>query len=225
MQSTLNIFSTLSLRITSLCVFSVFSSSLRQPSFQCTAAAVTLTSPPPPRQTFRRWGENIEQSVILILTRVETKHKEGLISSSFFFFPSPGFLMFGTSESLVGRRRRSRMRRRGRHDFFTHDGVEKAWFHLDLFPLHPSLSKCGMMCNFHTRKPSGIIKRHFCSGNRCVWNSKHRHASHISIFLQCTENVIDLERKTEELTARMLVHTLTFEKHHNTPLQALLFII
>lgn len=67
-------------------------------------------TPPPPRQTFRRWGENIEQSVILILTRMETKHKESLISSSF-------FLMFGTSESLVGGRRR-RMRRRGRDDFF-----------------------------------------------------------------------------------------------------------
>lgn len=95
--------------------------------------------------------------------------------------------------------------------------LKKSDFTLTYFPLHPSLSECGMMCNFHTRKPSGIIKRHFCSGDRCVWNSKHHHASHALIFLQCTENVIDSERKTEELTARMLVHTLTFEKRHNTP--------
>lgn len=31
----------------------------------------------------------------------------------------------------------------------------------------------------HTQQPSWIIGRHFCSGDRCVLNSQHHHASHI----------------------------------------------
>ncbi len=73
----------------------------------------------------------------------------------------------------------------------------------------------------HTQHPSWIIGRNFCSGFWCVLNSQYHPASHTLIFLQCTKNVIDLERKTEELMARMFVHILTFEIVLVTPSGAL----
>lgn len=122
-----------------------------------------------PLSSFWRSVENIEQSLILILTWPQRRHRDYLIGC---LFSSPGFFMFATHASHAEMRRR---RKRRKHVLLIQYMIvsekkrkKKTWFHLDLFPLHPSLPECWMMCNFHTQKPSWIIKRHFSSGVRCV---------------------------------------------------------
>ena len=55
-----------------------------------------------------------------------------------------------------------------RCSFVTYDSVRKAWFHLDSFLFRPCPFDGSMMCNFHTRLPSLLIRRLFCAGDRFI---------------------------------------------------------
>lgn len=176
------------------------------------------------RKTFQWQGGFGEASNSqLSYWRARRQSRDALIStsSSFFIF---GFFNVGLSLSVEWETGNGK-RKRQEGLFSTRDAVQKAWFHLDLFPL---LCECRMMSDFHTWEKRLKWSRDISTAGDwlCLEFKTPAVPRMHRFFFNAPRMLLTWkERKSEGFTARMLVHGLTFEKHCNTCLQMLRFII